>query len=503
MDSENSERKSIEVQVPNIAVEKLGYFRYGRIDDRVILTNDAGEWVLLTSEEFEGFLVGDIEAGHPKYVEFSSKGFVRSNFDLDDMANKVRRKKAFLNQGPHLHIVITTLRCNQSCKYCHASRTDMDRVDTDMSLDTAKLVVDTAMQSPSPYICFEYTGGEPTINMEAMRFMVSYSKEKNRYEKKRVEHSVVTNMTYMNEENAQFLIDNDIWVCTSLDGPSEVHNWNRTWQKGSGAYENVLKWIGYFNQKYIEKGLDPDLYHVDALMTTTRKTFDHWKELVDLYVELGIKNIHIRPLNPFGFANKTWRVIGYTMEEYLDFYSRVLDYIMELNMQGIQIMEGTAALFLKKILTPEDPNFVDIRSPIGSGTGQLAFNYDGKVYPSDEGRMVAAMGDDYFLLGKVGENSYEELAHHPTVKTLALSSILDSLPQCHNCWNAPYCGVRPLHNYMKDKDIFGQRPNSLKCKEHMHISKVLFSKLQDPQNSEESAKIEHIFRRWIVSRPRE
>ena len=62
------------------------------------MTNDAGEWVLLTSEEFDAFLAGDIEAGHPKYVEFSSKGFVRSNFDLDDMANKVRRKKAFLNQ---------------------------------------------------------------------------------------------------------------------------------------------------------------------------------------------------------------------------------------------------------------------------------------------------------------------------------------------------------------------------------------------------------------------
>ena len=37
------------------------------------------------------------------------------------------------------------LRCNQSCKYCHASRTDMDRVDTDMSLDVAKQAVDMAI----------------------------------------------------------------------------------------------------------------------------------------------------------------------------------------------------------------------------------------------------------------------------------------------------------------------------------------------------------------------
>ena len=375
----------------------------------------------------------------------------------------------------------------------------MDRVDTDMSIETAKEVVDLAMQSTSPYICFEYTGGEPTINLDVIKFMVEYAKEKNRYEKKLVEHSVVTNMTYMTEEIAQYLVDNEIWVCTSLDGPAEVHNWNRTWQKGSSAYENVLSWIKRFNEMYIAKGKDPELYHVDALMTTTRKTFDQWKELVDLYVELGIRNIHIRPLNPFGFASKTWRMIGYTMEEYLELYQKIFDYIMELNQQGVQIMEGTASIFLKKMLSPNDPNFVDIRSPIGSGTGQIAYNYDGKIYPSDEGRMVAAMGDDYFLLGEVGKTSYEEIVNHPTVKTLAMSSLLDSLPSCHSCWNAPYCGVRPLHNYMQTKDLFAQRPNTLKCKEHMGIAELLFKYLRNDKDGTN----ESIFRRWIIDRPRE
>ena len=45
----------------------------------------------------------------------------------------------YLGGAPHLHLVVTTLRCNHSCKYCHASRTDMDRVDTDMSLATAQV----------------------------------------------------------------------------------------------------------------------------------------------------------------------------------------------------------------------------------------------------------------------------------------------------------------------------------------------------------------------------
>ena len=113
--------------------------------------------------------------------------------------------------------------------------------------------------------------------------------------------------------------------------------------------------------------------------------------------------------------------------------------------------------------------------------------------------MLGAMGDDYFLLGKLGETSYEEVVNHPTVKTLAVSSLLDTLPMCHNCWNAPYCGVRPMHNYMKNRDMFGQRPLTEKCQEHMSISKLLFNLL----HNDTSGEIEKIYRRWIIDRPRE
>ena len=113
--------------------------------------------------------------------------------------------------------------------------------------------------------------------------------------------------------------------------------------------------------------------------------------------------------------------------------------------------------------------------------------------------MVAAMGDDYFLLGDVTTSTYEDLVNHPTVKTLAMSSLLDSLPSCHSCWNAPYCGVRPMHNYMQKKDLFGQRPNTLKCKEHMGISETLFTYLRNDTDG----AVEQIFRRWTIDRPRE
>ena len=56
-----------------------------------------------------------------------------------------------------------------------------------------------------------------------------------------------------------------------------------------------------------------------------------------------------------------------------------------------------------------------------------------------------------------------------------------------------------MHNYMMSGDIFGQRPNSPKCREHYTIASLLFERLAQDQDG----SIEKIFRRWTLSRPRE
>ena len=42
-------------------------------------------------------------------------------------------------------------------------------------------------------------------------------------------------------------------------------------------------------------GLDPTLYHVEALLTTTAETLERWKEVVDTYVALGCRALFLRP----------------------------------------------------------------------------------------------------------------------------------------------------------------------------------------------------------------
>src|SRR5690606_7218602 len=153
-------------------------------------------------------------------------------------------------------------------------------------------------------------------------------------------------------------------------------------------HQLAVYWIKRINQAYIDRGLDPSLYHVEALLTTTKSTLSMAKQVVDTYIGLGFKTIFLRPVDPFGFAERTRLLIEYPRGAYLEFYREAVDYMIELNKQGVEILERYAGIFLTKILRGTDPNFLDTRSPAGAGIGALAYNYDGNIFTCDEGRML-------------------------------------------------------------------------------------------------------------------
>jgi radical SAM protein with 4Fe4S-binding SPASM domain len=194
----------------------------------------------------------------------------------------------------------------------------------------------------------------------------------------------------------------------------------------------------------------------------------------------------------------TWSQIGYEMDAFLDFYRDTLDYILQLNRQGVFIQERQASIFLTKMLTPDDPNYTDCRSPCGSGTATLAYNFDGAIYTCDEGRMAAHMGSDFFKLGDVATSSMSEVLRHPTVRALAVASVQEALPACRDCVYQPSCGIQPLHNWMFDGDLFGQRARSRKCREFYGVQKHLYSLL----DQDTDGGLERIFRRWTIARSR-
>jgi His-Xaa-Ser system radical SAM maturase HxsB len=472
-------------------------FRFRQVADRVLITNQEGRWLLLTEEEFGLFARGEAKEGSDLHERLKSHNFLRDHYDVLGAAEMLRKRKGFIHYGPNLHVFVITLRCNETCVYCHASRANMDALHTDMSPEIIEKSVDLVLQSTNPYVTIEFQGGEPLVNWEGIKHTIEYALEKNAAIGKNLEFTMVSNLALMTDEIMDYLLEHKVQICTSIDGPAHVHDKQRK-LPGMSSHDRAVHWLRRINGRYEEMGLDPTLYHVEALLTTTRAALPLHKEVVDTYVDLGVKSLFLRPLDPFGFAEKTADKIEYPREEYMEFYKNALDYMIELNKSGTQILERYAAIFLTKILRGEDPNFLDIRWPGGGGIGQIAYNYDGKVFASDEGRMLHEMGDDTFELGHVNEHSYRELLGHPTVRALALASNLEQNPDCVSCTYLPYCGVPPVHSHKTQGTIFGRMRESTLCYVHKHIQDYLFEKLAegDPETLD-------IFDKWTTNRLRD
>jgi uncharacterized protein len=473
-----------------------GYFRFKPLGGKMLLTNDVGDYVFIKKQDFDRFASGRMPQDHPVKRKLASAGFLVPWLDVEKTVERYGKRHDFIGSPPFLHIVIPTLRCNTSCVYCHAGRAPMSDRSVDMDIKTAKRVADFIFRTPSRDISIEFQGGEPLANFEVLKFIVEYAEELNRSEKRTLQFLLVTNMSLMDERKMRFLLDHDVLMCTSIDGPKALHDANRRLPRAS-SYGTALEWIGKIHDEYRRMGRDLDLWHVDALLTTSKASLKMPKEIVDTYASLGIKTIHIRPLNPMGFASKGWEQHGYSAEEFMDFYRQALDHVIKLNRKGIEIIDRGAALFLAKILSDDDPGYVDLRSPCGAGVGQIAYDHDGSIFTCDEGRMVARMGDDMFRIGEVGTTTYEDVLKNETVRSVAIASLLEALPGCRTCAYLPYCGVCPVYNYVIQGNIFGQSSTSDRCKINRWTLDHLFSLLDKDEEA-----IKKIFRRWIIQKPR-
>ena len=465
-----------------IATDQLGFFRWGRVAGKVLITTDGGDWAFLTEPELAQLLAGEIRDGHPRFAELQAGGFLREGLDVDALASRLGRRVRHVATGPDRHVV--TVR---------GARTDMGR-------ETAERIVEVALQTTSPTVTFELQGhdGEPLSNVAGVRHFVEFAQAMNkRAAGKTLRFTLVTNLSGMTAETAEWLVAHDVAIRTWLDGPAELHDGNRAWT-GAGAHADVVRWIEWFRERYHELGRNPEVWHVDARATITRRTLSAWRELVDEYVARGMRSIHLQPISPLGVAADAWQTIGYGAAEYVAFYERAFGYIVDVNRRGVRLAEGTASTILNKILTSGDPAVGDIRSPCSAGTSEVAYDVDGRVFPGDEARRVDASGDPIFALGNVRELSIGAVVRHPTVRAIAAASLLDAQPMCADCWNKPYCGFSPVSTYVREGDLFGQRPRCFECKEHMAVSRTLFGLLGTDADRDTA----EILRRWTTQAAR-
>ena len=447
------------------------------------MTNDFGRYVFLTKKQLKELIIfEDSKDEKARDHLLTNKFLTDSPLELfvEESFSDFRDGKNYLQVGTSLYIFVVTNVCNMSCVYCQAQSENGVSYGK-MNCETAERAVDIALSSSSESLSFEFQGGEPLTNFETIKHIIEYTKEKNTT--KNIEFCLVSNLTLLTDEIAEYLTRNSVRISVSLDGDAELHNKNRKYRNGVGSFEDTI-----YGLKTIRKyGAMPA-----AIQTTTRYSLPKYKEIIDTYIELGFRSIFLRPLTPLGFANEKKDEIAYTEKEFCHFYRNALNYIIEINKEGTPFFEGHAKMFLDKILNGFSVNYMELRSPCGAGLGQMAFYYNGNVYSCDEGRMLSEMGNDAFMLGNVYDSTYDELIESPVCKAVCSASFLESLPGCTDCVYNPYCGVCPVINYAMDKDLISRKYKSLRCGFYKGMLDTLFEILYNENNSDIS-----LLRSWI------
>ncbi len=335
-----------------------------------------------------------------------------------------------------------------------------------MSKETMAASVALMFQSPSPHLTMEFQGGEPSLEIELIKYGIEEAERLNECENRELTYVLCTNCIDLSDEILALCKDYKIQISTSLDGPSFIHNANRG---KYDSYERVVKGIERARESVGHQ-------NVNALLTTSKLGVDYPQEIIDEYVKLGFKNLFLRALNPYGLAvsnDDNWDLYN---QKFIAFYKEAFEYILALNKSGVFFVEEFAAIILRKILTSFTTGFVDLQSPAGIINSVLVYNYDGYVYASDESRMLAEYDDYTFRLGRVTDN-YSDIVYGEKTQALAKIWSNETLAGCSDCAYRVYCGADPVRNYSTQGDAYGNRPTSWLCDKNREIIEYIISLL--------------------------
>lgn len=163
---------------------------------------------------------------------------------------------------PRKLILEVTENCNLRCKYCFNTIGNGQRIHAkkQMTAETAFAGIDHYFKvyrekflrfsaSEQEYYLkravpnLSWWGGEPFLNFELIKASKSYFEnlpwEDLGIDKNLLRYAVVTNLTVLNSEILEFLVENQINMFVSLDGAQQLHDANRVFANGEGSFEIV------------------------------------------------------------------------------------------------------------------------------------------------------------------------------------------------------------------------------------------------------------------------
>ncbi len=134
--------------------------------------------------------------------------------------------------------------CNLGCSYCFfLSKENLHADDSPLMSDAVldRYLRQLMASSPGPQVEVSWQGGEPMLRgLPFFRRAVALA-EQYRQPHQRVQHTMQTNATLVDDEWAAFFREHGFLVGVSIDGPRALHNAYRVDKQGRGSFDEVLR----------------------------------------------------------------------------------------------------------------------------------------------------------------------------------------------------------------------------------------------------------------------
>ena len=449
--------------------------RFRDTSDGILFTAEAGGWFVADDPFLNRYATGSLTDRDLTFLKRKGFAFEREG----DLAHSsyLRRwagRHASRTRSIGYVILVPTLRCNLSCEYCQVSRAAENARGYDWTEETLANVLDflDGLSTDSPKI--EFQGGEPLLRIDLLEGVRSFCRE--RFEKP--SFVVCTNMQTMTNAAWEFFDADDTFASTSIDGDIETHTRQRTFDTAlTGRFlDNVAEFIDRFGND-----------RISALPTIdTNVPFDP-DAIIDAYAAFGMQSIYLRPVNRQGFARRK----PSTADEagtWAEIHARFVHRLIERNFnEGAAFEEYYFTHALRRVLQTGIDSHVDLRNPNLLADGYIVVDHDGKLYPTDEARMISRVGQIDLAIGTIALG-----IDSARVQALNAWSFNDLDPDCQHCAFQPFCGTDVVDDVSRYGRIDLPRSETWFCQRHTALYDLVFELIRssDP-------KVKHSLAIWV------
>lgn len=335
-------------------------------------------------------------------------------------------------QGKGLMLLMSK-SCPMSCRYCYAHGGSESALMTPEIAERSVSAYLETFRPAQPRVNF-FGAGEPTMNQAAIKHLVGTYGNQIRWK--------ISTAGVLPRHFLQWLIDHNVSITISIDGPPSIQNDLRPLRKGHMSSHLVERTIK------VLQGVSGQSISVRA--TVTHETFPNLPDILEYFDNLGVSFVHLEGVYALGRAleesNFENPLTPLSLPERIKLMLTALDWAEK---TGKLVRIGS----LTHILSPR------IGAYCGAIAGQtIVVNHVGQLTACSEVADETFEGWDIFNIGNIGRD--KSFYFYPNKLTHLSRRTTTKMQACRTCFAKYICkGGCAYRAWVSTGDIFVPDPN--------------------------------------------